>query len=149
MDVESNGKVSMSERVIRSSSNRILAVAVDQRPQQPQSFTVLEADPASPEHLYVVRVPLTGEPSVFEIHSGLAQARSVDMQIGWNGAPVIALIDESGRCYAGALDGTQPAHISEIKNSTPVVGLHVAALRSGIGFGAFTDHGNFVFLGKI
>jgi hypothetical protein len=158
MDVDADGKVVTPERVIRSTPHQILAMTADQRPGNPEEFVVLEADPEHPDHLFVVRIPLAGEPKIFEIpnqpgwpvrEGNLAHARTVDLQIAWDGKPIVALTDEIGRYYMGRLDGSRIMHLGGTAESEPMIGVHVSALRRSIGFGAFNQHGNFVYLGGI
>jgi hypothetical protein len=158
LDVAENGTVVSPEREVRASGHEILAVAVDQRPQQPQSFVILEADRARPNHLFLVRVPLSGDPQVTEIPeqggwpvgegNTLARAQMIDVEVAWNGSVLIALTDNSGRIYTGVLDAT--SRLTELGRppaGSPSAGLHIAALRRSIGFAAFTDRGKFAFVG--
>jgi hypothetical protein len=155
MDVDADGKIDAPQKTVRTSSNLTLAIAVDQRPGNPQQFVVLESDPAHSDRLFLVHVPLSGEPQVRDIPrqagwptgpQGPAHARSVSMQIGWDGRPVIALTDDAGRNYAGVPGEGSLMELGSLSNGSHAIGLHVAALRRSIEFGAFTDRGNLKFL---
>lgn len=158
MDVEADGKVVAPQKTVRTTSNQTLAIAVDQRPGNPQQFVILESDPAHPERLLLVHVPLSGEPRVQEIPhqagwpagpQGPAHARSVAMQIAWDGRPVIALTTDSGRNFAGVPGDGSLLEIGSLSNGSRAIALHVAALRRSIEFGAFTDRGKLQFLGGL
>ena len=158
MDIDADGKVLSPQKTVRMSSNRTLAVAVDQRPGNPQQFVILEADPARPDRLFLIHVPLTGNPLVREIEhqagwpagpQGPAHAHSVNMQIAWDGRAVVALTGDTGRNYAGVIGDGPLMEIGGASNGSPAIALHVAALRRSIEFGAFTDRGNLEFFGGL
>src|SRR5205085_407215 len=67
LDIDENGHVTSAARVPRSSSNEILAIAADMRPNKPLAFLVLEAGRGKPNHLVLVRVPLIGDPELHEL----------------------------------------------------------------------------------
>jgi hypothetical protein len=158
IDVDADGKIVEPQKTVRTASNRTLAVAVDQRPGNPQQFVVLESDSTQPDRLFLIHVPLSGEPRVREIPhqagwptgpQGPAHARSVSMQIAWDGRPVIALTDDAGRNYAGVPGEGSLMEIGNLSNGSRTIALHVAALRRSIEFGAFTERGNLKFLGGL
>lgn len=155
VDVDESGAVTRGPRAVRGSARRILALAADQRPGQTRAFVALEADPATPARLTVLRIPAGGglEERVLEVAGWprrdgrpLAPAR-VNLEIAWDGVPVVAIVDEAGNCHAGRLDGTPLALLATAERGPRVVAPHVAALRRTTTFSGFTDTGRLVHLG--
>lgn len=158
MDVDEDGKVAAAQHMARTTSNHVLALAVDQRPGQPQAFVAVEQDPNEADRLFVTRVPLQGEVQVREIphqtgwpvrQGRPAQTHTAELQIAWDGRPILAMSDETGRYYAGSLQEGSLMEVGGAANGAQAIGLHIAALKRQIAFGAFTAAGKLEFLGGL
>lgn len=166
IDVDESGAVAAPEHLIRQSPNEALALAVDLRPGAPPVLLILEGSRVSPDRLALVRIPLVqpgagapapqvipfaplrGWPTAPAADGALRplRAREVALDIGWDGAPHVALVDELGRLFAGALDGAPLAMLRDAALGAARCP-HLGALRDGVTPAAFLDNGALFFAG--
>jgi len=178
LDVDESGQIATPERIIRTTENKALAVAVDMRPNAPQAFIVLEAHPQKYDHLALIRIPVDGKPEIPELASlegwpamtragkdyewppgqGTVDrasevriplaATQVSLEIDLNGTPWMAMVDEQGDFYATRLDG-QPLTFLRENGEFQSESLHIAALSRGLTISCFSQRGALVHLGGL
>jgi hypothetical protein len=158
MDVEETGAVVKPEHVLRTSPNEALAAAVDIRPNSPPMLLILEANRATPDRIALIRIPLSGgQASVVPFapakgwpytEGGGApgsqrplRAKEIALEAGWDGIARVALVDELGRLFAGALDGS-PLQMVRDAAAGPARCPHVGALRDHATPSSFTGDGS-------
>jgi hypothetical protein len=156
IDIDEAGKIVAAERIVRSSPDQLLAVAVDQRPEQPQMFYALEGEARRPDHLTLVRIPLAGEPRTHDfgavpgwpVSEGRPErATRLDFTVGWDGIARLALLDRRGDYFAGPLDGSPLLQVADAVHGPRVALPLVAALRGDLSYSGFTGEGHLVYLG--
>ncbi|MFO0762535.1 MAG: hypothetical protein U0359_39210 [Byssovorax sp.] len=153
IDLDESGAVLAAEQVLRTTPNRVAAIAADLRPGAPPMFVVLEQNRTVPNRLAVVRLPLAGAappilpfaplagwPEVVEQgNTRPLRAGAIAFDLGLDGAPELAIVDERGQLFAGRLDGASAFvhHDTMGRAHCP----HVAALSEHDTYGSFTDVG--------
>jgi hypothetical protein len=153
IDLDESGKVVTPERTLLTGTDTtgLLALAVDQRKDQPIAFVVAGADRRQHNRLALIRLPLQGAPVSKDFpslagwptttengHSLPLAAAEAAMDIAPDGAPWLAMVDETGRFYGGPLNGSPLALLRDHgKCSHPFV----AALRERVTPGCFTETG--------
>jgi hypothetical protein len=154
LDVDEAGAVVSAAVVVRTTPNRIIALAVDQRRGAVPSLVILESNRTMFDRLALVRLPLSGAPPPIVALAPLAgwpsvtedrvsralRAEAVSVEVGVDGVPRAALVDEMGRLFGGRLDGTPLALLSD-GGGTKALFPHVAALETGVFASVFTDQG--------
>jgi hypothetical protein len=154
LDVDESGAVVSAAVVVRTTPNRIIALAVDQRRGAIPSLVILESNRTMFDRLALVRLPLSGAPppivplaplagwpSVTEDRVSRAlRAEAMSVEVGLDGVPRAALVDEKGRLFGGRLDGTPLSLLSD-GGGAKALFPHVAALENGVFASVFTDRG--------
>jgi hypothetical protein len=158
IDVEETGAVVKAEHVLRTSPNEALAAVVDIRPNSPPTLLIVEANRATPDRIALVRIPLSGgQASIvpfapakgwpYEGEGAAARplrAKEIALEAGWDGVPHIAFIDELGRLFAGALDGSPLSMIRDAA-AGPARCPHIGALREHATPSSFVADGSLFF----
>lgn len=137
VDVDEGGNVTTNEHVVRTTSNRVLAVTADMRPGKPMAFFVLEADRQRHNQLTLTRVPLKGEAELFELPA----------VSGW---PILATSPGAPDIYSVTGVPLPPSQAGEYKQSllqADSVTLETAA--DGKVWVAFVDEQKHLFSGRI
>jgi hypothetical protein len=154
LDVDESGAVVAGAVVARTTPNRVIALAVDQRPDEIPALVILEENRTLFDRLALVRLPLSGAPppivplaplagwpSVTENRVSRAlRAEAIHLEVGMDGVPLAALVDERGRLFGGRLDGTPLGLLSD-GGGTKALFPHVAALQMGVFASCFTERG--------
>ena len=154
MDVDESGEVLAEETVVRTTGNRVLAVAPDMRPGQAPAFVFLEADPERPNRIQAVVVPLVGGPLVPAELSAVpgwpgldaegkgtpVPAAEICLEMALDGTPWVALTDAAGALYAGRIGG-RLALLRDALEGRKATHPHIAALHEGTTVACFTETG--------
>jgi hypothetical protein len=140
---------------VRSTPNRVAAIAVDMRLGVPPVFLVLELDRAAPNRLSVLRVPVTGKPVSggvlapiagwpTHVDAGIerpARIAELAFEAGTDGTARIAVVDELGRLFGGRIEGGALSVIYDASKG-PAHCPHIAALRGNETITCFLDDGS-------
>lgn len=154
VDVDESGAVVSPEQVVRTTPNRVIALAVDMRPRAAQSFVILESNRTMPDRLALTRLPLVGAPPPIVALAPLGgwpaegenaarhalPAEAIAVEVGLDGLPRAALTDARGRLFGGALDGTPLALLSD-GGGAKALFPHLAAMSASIEIACFTEEG--------
>jgi hypothetical protein len=147
--VDSTGELAAGEQEVHTSSNRLLGLAAEMRAAATPGFVALESSRTQPDRLTLVRVPLEGDAEVRELGEvqgwPTSEGRPVTpqqlhLEIGLDGTPFIALLDERGAYFFGSLDGA-PLLRAMPKDTGRFKLPHIAALTEVTAFSAFTERG--------
>jgi hypothetical protein len=155
LDVEETGVVAKAEHTLRTSPNEVIAAVMDIRPNSPPMLLVLEANRTTPDRIALVRVPLAGGQASVTPFAPLKgwpyggdgasarplRAKEVALDAGWDGVLRVALTDELGRLFSGALDGT-PLRLMRDITEGPARCPQIGSLRRGATPGAFVRDGS-------
>lgn len=153
IDLDESGRVVAPEQVVRTTPNRLVALAVDMRVRAPLGFVILESNRTMPDRLALVRIPLAGAappivpfaplggwPSVDD--GGLTRvipAQAIDMEVGIDGVPRVGLTDERGRLFGGPLDGSPLSRLSG--EGSKALFPHVVVTSTRVTTSCFTEEG--------
>jgi hypothetical protein len=154
LDVDESGAVVGGAVVVRTTPNRVIALAVDQRAAEIPALVILESNRTMFDRLALVRLPLSGAPPPIVPLAPLAgwpsatenrvsralPAASINVEIGLDGVARAALVDETGRLFGGKLDGAPLSLLSE-GGGAKALFPHVAALTLGAFASCFTEQG--------
>jgi len=154
MEIDESGEVLAEETVVRTTGNRVLAVAPDMRPGQPPAFVLLEADPGQHNRIRTVVLPLDGGPRVPEGMTVLAgwpgldaegegtpaPAAEICLEMALDGIPWVALTDAAGALYGGRIGG-RLALLRDAEAGRKAMCPHIAALYEGTTIACFTETG--------
>jgi hypothetical protein len=159
IDVDESGKVVAPERILLTGNETtgLLALAVDQRRDQPIAFVIAAVDRTRHDRLVLIRLPLSGESTMHnfpavpgwpakteqELSITLA-ATEAAMEVATDGTPWLALVDEMGRLFGGPLNGSPLQKLRDRdKCSLPFV----AAVPNRVTPGCFTESGELYLAG--
>jgi hypothetical protein len=152
IDLNEDGTVVSQERVVRETSNEVLAVVADMRSGAPTSFVVLEASREMHDQLVFVKFPLSGEPRATALRAAAgwptagvgnerkpARAQSLTLEIDNEGLPWVTLTDDRGDLIGGRMDGA----LSVLREGRVGTALfpHVGALARGVAISCFNRDG--------
>ncbi|UCG05725.1 MAG: hypothetical protein JSV83_17695 [Desulfobacterales bacterium] len=155
LDVEQDGRVVVPEKIIHTTSLKVLSVAVDMRPGQTAMFLVLTADRDNHDHLSLIRIPLSEGPQVPELQPVAGwpatedgdkrvplEADRVFLELAPDGVAWLALIDEKGDFYGGTLTNRyHPVKRLRESSGTRLLYPHVGALFGGTTVSCFLESG--------
>jgi hypothetical protein len=152
LEVSEDGAVISAERVIRESTNEVLAMVTDLRGGEPLSFVVLEADRERHDYLAFVKIAANGALKATGLRAvagwpavevnGQRQperARDLILETDDQGLPWLALTDSRGDFRGGRMDGA----LSLLREGRLGRALfpHIGALARSVSFACFTPDG--------
>lgn len=159
IDVNENGSVASPDRVLRESSNEVLAMIADLRSGSPESVVVLEADRERHDRLALVKVPMSGEPMAMaprpmadwptvEVKGERQPARAQALILETDGAglPWVAFTDDRGDLIGGRMDGAMTL-LREGRISRALFP-HIGAVARGVSVSCFNPDGTLFHSGK-
>jgi hypothetical protein len=154
LEIDEQGKLVSPEQVVRQSPNRCAGLTADLRPGAPPAFVILESSRALPDRALLVRIPESGPPPPIQAFAPMAgwpkasdpagerplAASNLQLEIAYDGIPLITFTDELGRVHGGRLDGSSLTVLQGPSGSAPRC-LHTAALRARSATAYFDDDG--------
>jgi hypothetical protein len=164
--VDEAGAVAAPQKVVRTTPNRVLAVQADSRSGVEPTFVVLEADPAKPDHVGLVRISRAGEyrtsdgkepelkpaPGWPAVKDGdkmrLLRSAEAALEVAVDGESWIALTDEHGSLYQG--HGELPSFelLRQGSETARCLHPHIGSLAEGVTVSCFTETGNLFHAGE-
>jgi hypothetical protein len=151
LDVDEGGAVVQAESVVRASPGRVRAVVAAITRRGAPGFVLYEGDRQRHDHGSLVFIatdrseprvealaPVPGWPAIAAPGGARpAEASEVALEIGVDGTAWLALVDERGRLYGGAL----PAGLAALREEGTSRCPHIAALREHGTISCFTERG--------
>jgi hypothetical protein len=153
LSVDEKGKILSPEKSVHSSSNDILAMSADMRPDASPMFFILEADPEKHDHLGLTRIPVNGEATLSALapvkgwpfmerqeYPQPQHAVEISLEIAMDGTPFIALTDETGALHGGPLASSLVV-LRDSRDGRKATYPHIGALANATSIACFTETG--------